>query len=693
MTHPLDRLFRPRSVALVGASADPGKTAGRPLRLLRRHGFAGAVWPVNPRADEIDGLPCFPDVDALPDAPDVAMVLVGPARAMESVRALAARGTGAAIVLAGGYGEVGAAGADRQAALRAAAGAMRLLGPNTIGLVNRVDGVTLSASGALDVGAQPCGRVAVVSQSGGILGSLLSRAAQRGIGLSHLVATGNEADIEVSDVVAYLLDDAATTVIALYLETLRRPERFRAVAAEAAARGKRLVAYKVGRSEAGARSAASHTGALAGEDRLYDALFRQAGVVRVERYTDLLDVPMGLSAGKPLAGARVGILTSTGGAGGLVADVCGLAGFAAPAPGAATIERLGALFQDAGFVPERNPIDLTLAGLDPAVMRGAIDALLASDDYDAVVPIVGSSSVGRPDLVAVPAIEAAAAATKPLLVYVSPAAPDILARLNGAGVPAFDTPEGMASALAALARPAPAAAPEAVPADPPDELLRLSGFLDETEAKQLFAAAGIPAVREVVAPDPATARKAAAGLAGHGGDRVVVKLLSRAVAHKTEIGGVRVGVPADAVAGACTDIAAAAEAAGVSAEGFLVQEQVTGVEIILGFTRDPQLGPAILLGGGGTLAELYEDTALRLLPVGAADVDSMLSQLRVARLLEGWRGGPPADLPALKAAVLAFAGLCARLGDRLVEAEINPLFVLPEGQGVRAADGVALLKR
>lgn len=687
---PLDRLFRPRSVALIGASSDPKKIAGRPLSLLRRHGFTGDIWPVNPRAESIDGIPCFPDVASLPGPPDAAMVLVGPAHAEDAVRALGEMGAGGTVVLAGGYAEIGMEGLARQQALVAAAGNMRLLGPNTIGFVNLTDGITLSASGAFDAGEWSQGSVAVVSQSGGILGALLSRAAYCGVGLSFLAATGNEADMEVADIVAYLADDPATKVIALYLETLRHPDRFRDAAAAAARNNKTLVVYKVGRSEAGALTAASHTGALAGEDRFYDALFAQTGAVRVDRFSDLIDVPMGLAAAPPLGGKRLAILTTTGGAAALVADACGLNGFETPPPGEATARRLGALMDAEGFAPDRNPVDLTLAGLHPDVILGAVEALVESPDYDAVVSIVGSSGVGQPRLMADPVIAAAAKADKPIVVYTNPSAPAIIQRLNAAGVPAYQSPEACATVLAALLTrgvPSPAVdrpAPDAHPIPP--EFANRPGPLNEAEAKQLFAAAGIPSVRELVA---GTVEEAAA--ARELGDEVVVKLLSRDVTHKTEFGGVRVGVPVAGVGEACAEIAAAARQAGVAPEGFLVQEKVTGgVELILGFARDPQLGPAILLGAGGTLAELYDDTAIRLLPIARADAAAMLKQLKISALLRGYRGRPSGDIEALIDAVLNFAALCGALGDRLADAEINPLFVLPAGQGVKAADGVVV---
>lgn len=688
----LECLFRPRSVALVGASSDPAKIGGRPLHFLVKHGFSGEIWPVNPRAAEIGGIRCYPDIESLPAAPDVAMVLVGPAHAAESIRALAARGTGAAVVLAGGFAESGDDGTARQAALVEAAGGMRLLGPNTIGLLNMTDGITLSASGALDVEHRYTGGVAVVSQSGGILGSLMSRAATQGVGLSHLIATGNEADIDVGDAVMYLAGDPATRVIALYLETIRKPAEFRNAAAAVAKAGKKLVVYKVGRSEAGARSAASHTGALAGEDRVFNAFFRQIGAIRAERYSDLIDIPAAIATAPDLAGGRVAIVTHTGGAAGLVADVCGMAGLETPPPGPETTRRLAAILQDDGFAPDRNPVDLTLAGLDPEVTYQAIMALAESDDYDAVIPVVGSSSVGRPHLVADPVIRATGTVTKPLIVYTSPSAPGIVTRLNAAGVPTFDTPEACATALSALRHVPPppretgVAGASHIPADFEDR----TGSLNEAEAKQLFAGFGIETVRETVIEAPEQAPAAAAAF----DNPVVIKILARDLLHKTEAGGVRLNVSPDEAARACAEIATAATAAGVTDHsGFLIQEMIAdGTEMILGFRRDPVLGPTLLLGAGGSLAELLEDVEIALLPATEADIREMLDRLKIAPLLNGYRNQRPADIDALVEAALCFGQLCLTLGDRLEDAEINPLFVRPQGVGVAAADGLVVFR-
>ncbi len=692
----LDRLISPQTVAVIGASGDVQKTAGRPARYLKEHGYAGHVYLVNPRYESIDGLTCYPSVAALPTVPDVGLIVLGTDRATDAVRELAKRGAAAAIVLAGGYAEVGPNGQRLQEELRSAAGSMRLLGPNSMGLVNVAAGATLSPSGSLEVRPLLPGKVALVSQSGGILGSLLSRAVARGIGFSKLVATGNEADLNVLDFIEYFLDDPETNVIALYLEGLRDAQRLRGLAARALEAGKPIVVFKVGRSEAGARSATSHTGALAGSDRIYDAFFAQLGVVRVRSFTDLLDVPAALSAGKTLKGKRLGVLTSTGGAGVLVTDACGVLGLESPLPDAAVVEQLTELLSDEGAVADRNPVDITLAGLKPEVFTGATSALLNSPTYDGVVVVVGASGLAKPDLAARPVIECAAQTDKPLVVYVSPYAPNILSHLNRKGVPAFDTPEGCAAALAAmewfgrlktnLARVIVAGVPAL--GQPGLSSLR-SGPLNEIEAKQLFGAYGIPAVREIVAASPEEAASAAKQL----GTRVVLKVLSRDIAHKSDAGGVLVGVPAADVGERAAELLSAVRTSRPEAviDGLLVQEQAQGIEMILGFIRDPQLGPTILLGAGGVTAEVLGDTVLRLPPFGLEDAHNMVRSLKSYPLLTGYRGRPAPDVDALAHAVVDFSDMVLSLGDRLLEAEINPLFVMSPGKGVLAADGLAVL--
>lgn len=688
-------LFNPRSVAIVGASADPSKTSGLPVKFLRQQNFAGEIYPVNPRVAVIDGLRSYATVEELPATPDVAMIVLGADRTVDAVRALAQKGTKHAIVLASGFGESGEEGKSRQRQLREVAGSMRILGPNTIGLVNVSDGVPLSASGALAAGSFIKGPVGVVSQSGGILGALLSRASAQGIGLSKLVATSNEADLEMSDFIDYLADDPHTSVIALYIESVRDSDRFRRAALKARAAGKSIVALKIGRSAAGARAAASHTGAMAGSDRVYDAYFRDLGIIRAQTFGDLVDIPAALATQPALTGRRIAILTSTGGAGTLVADSLGLCGFDSPAPDKSTVDHLLQAMPGGNAALDTNPVDVTLAGLQPDILKGCIKALLDSPSYDGLTVVVGSSSVGNPELVSKAIREAGSAtAAKPVLAYVSPHAPEAAARLTRQGIPAFNTPEAVASAFSALwtageplVRMQPAnRSPVDVPAD-------WQGSLDEHRAKSLFSRFGLPVVREHVVANADEARQAASALGG----KVVLKMLSSAVTHKSDVGGVAVGLDADTIGEQLEKMRATVKLrAGIDPDGFLVQEMVPpgALELILGYSRDP-LGAVLLIGIGGVTAELMKDTVLRLLPPGCAmtrdDAVSALRELRSWPLLDGYRGRPKLDVEALAAAIVDFSVMVAQLGDRLIEAEINPIFVRPQGAGVKAADAVAVL--
>lgn len=689
------RLLRPRSVAVIGASADPTKTAGRPMAYLKKLGFAGEVFPVNPKVDSIDGLPCYKDVASLPAVPDVGIVLLGAERAHQAVQALAAQGCAAAIVLASGYAETGQAGAARQQQLLQAAGRMRILGPNTIGLVNLTDHIMLSATGALEMDSFPVGSIGVVSQSGGILGSLLSRAAARGIGLSKLISTSNEVDLELSDFIDHLADDPATRVIALYIETVRHPQKFRQACLKAARMGKPVVAFKIGRSEAGALAAVSHTGAMAGADRMYDALFRDVGVIRARTFADLLDIPAALATGRSLHGQRVAILTSTGGAGTLVSDELGLAGFATPAPDEATASTLRALNSGSEAVLDRNPIDVTLAGLRPDLLRGAIRALLASPSYDALVIVVGSSGLARPELMAGAIEDCLPDSDKPVLAYVSPHAPAVGKLLTEKGVPAYAAAESISAAVAAMHQVAhrPARAPLLPEPQIPDIGPLPTGALDEAQAKQLFGRFGLPCTAERVVHTPEQAVAAATEL----GSPVVLKILSADIAHKSDVGGVAVGVAVQALPERMAQMRQRVQlSTGQAPDTFLVQEMVQGgVELILGMHRDA-LGTAIMLGMGGVTAELLQDTAMRWVagPAGLSRSEalSMAQALKTWPLLVGYRGRPHADVEALVDAVVAFSRMAGQLGEHLLEAEINPLFVLPQGQGVRAADGVAVLR-
>jgi acyl-CoA synthetase (NDP forming) len=690
--------MEPRSIAVIGASTDPKKTAGRPIAYLQKHHFKGKIYPINPRVEEVAGLKCYPDIESLPETPDVAIVMVGTEKTLSAVKELAAIGTPAAIILTSGFAEHGPEGLRKQEELIRAAGSMRILGPNTIGMVNITDDIPLSPSSALEMDEFPKGAVSVISQSGGILGSLLSRAAARGLGLSKLVSTSNEADLGLADFVDYLVEDPSTKVIVLYIESIRHPEKFRAAALRAKKAGKPIVVYKVGKSEAGMRAAISHTGALAGADKMYDALFKQTGIIRAHQFSDFLDIPAALSSGRVLKGKRVAILTSTGGAGTLVADSLGEWGFETPAPDEKTAEQLRALQPGDQAVLDRNPIDVTLAGLQPDLLRGAISALLESPSYDALILILGSSSLAMPDLMAGAVRDCMTKSDKPVIAYVSPHAPVAGALMTRLDVPAFSQPESCSVALDSMlhvnqltSHQTQQGKTASKPADL--DLASLLGSLNEYAAKNLFSIFGIPGVREVKLDLRNLDMKAIEPL----GEKIVLKILSGEIMHKTEVGGVELNVPAGEVLERMQVMSKQVQSrVDQSIEHFLVQEMLQGgLEFMVGMHRDP-LGTAILVGMGGVTAELFKDTQMRFIaPDQALSEEEALEMLRALKtwpLLDGYRGRPKCDVGALVKAIVNFSNMAAVLEDRLVECEINPIFVFGEGQGVKAADGIAVFK-
>jgi acetate---CoA ligase (ADP-forming) len=706
------KLFNPKSVVIVGASGDASKTSGRPVAYLQKHGYSGVIYPVNPKATQVGNLACYPSISAIPEVPDIAIVLLGAERAHVAVKELAERGTAAAIVLASGYAETGEEGASKQLQLSEAAGSMRILGPNTIGLVNLSDGIVLSASGALEMNRFQVGNIGVVSQSGGILGSLLSRAAARGIGLSKLISTSNEMDLGLADFIDALVDDDNTHVIALYVEAVRHPEKFRQAALRAAKAGKPIVAFKIGRSEAGANAAISHTGAMAGSDKMYDAFFKQLGIIRAQTFGNLIDVASALATRRVLRGNRVAILTSTGGAGTLVSDSLGVAGFLTPPPDVQTAAALRALQTGDHAALDRNPIDVTLAGLQPDLLRNAIKILLASPSYDALTIIAGSSSIEMPELMSGAIKACLPNSDKPVIAYVSPHAPVATEMLNQAGVPAFLDAESCTAALSAMLQSRQffdtyvnqvALDLNAITGIVNDQKLSASEILNEldfgankplneAQAKLLFSRFGINCADERIIKTPEQAEQAAKDLGG----RVVLKLLSNEVTHKSDMGGVAVGLLPDQIAFRLQTMAREIESkTSVKPTEFLVQSMVSGgTEMILGLRQDA-LGTAVLLGMGGINAELFNDTSLRLLTpdvgLSRGEALSMAMELKTWPLLNGYRGRAPADVDALVDAVVAFSWMAVQLKGQLAEAEINPLFVLAKGLGVVAADGVAVL--
>ncbi len=688
-------LFEPRRIALIGASADPAKTTSRPQRFLRKHGFAGEILPVNPSRGEILGEKAYKDLDAIPGDIDHAYILLNGAAAVAALADCARRGVTVASILAGGFADAGAAGAllqDDLAKVVRETG-IRLVGPNSIGTVSTDPAVALTANAAFAVERLRAGNWAVVSQSGSLIGALLSRADARGIGFSRLISVGNEVDLAVGEISDLLVDDPRTTAILLFMETLRDGDRLARAARRAHAAGKPVIAYKLGRSDIGQELAKSHTGAIAGSDATFDAFCRRHGIARVSMFESLIDVPS-LLAGRSKSrsgGRRVAVATTTGGGAAMVVDSMAVAGLDIVGPPKNLVEWLKPL----GIAADDGKlVDLTLAGAKPEIVSGTIERLLADDGNDAVIFVVGSSAQFNPELAVEPLLRFAGSG-KPFAVALTPSAEKSLALLTAAGVPAFRHPESCAEAMALCLLRTP---PQPVPRLPEPsigaldalEAGRVSGF-DERRAADFFAALGVPMARSMAVPD---ARRIAAAV-GEVGAPVVLKILSIDIPHKTEAGGVALGIPdgqTAAVAAREIEKRVKAYAPDAKLQGFLVQKMERGlVEVILGYRRDPLVGPAITVGLGGVLAEIYKDAATRLAPVDEAEAMQMIAEVKGLATVRGYRNMPKGDVAALARTIAAFSVIAHRQFADVAEAEINPLLVKREGEGVVAVDGLVLL--
>lgn len=680
MTVPLaDAMFRPRSVALVGASADADKVGSRPLRYLRANGFGRPVHAVNPKGGEIDGVAVLPDLDALPEVPDHAYVLTGPDAALDALEICVRMGVPLVSILSGGFGEAGPLGAAREGRLRAviAGSDTRVLGPNCMGLANPATGLTLTANASFGRTRMHPGGVMLASQSGSMIGTLLSRGAARGMGFSRLVSVGNEIDLDAAEVCLACVEDPDVTGFALFLETVRSGEALSRLAHAAAAAGKPVTAMKTGRSAVGRALAATHTGAMLGEDDMADAALADLGIARVHQMEALLEaLPLMARPNLPRP-RRVSVVTTTGGGAALVADRLGLAGVDLAAPGAAGQRALVAAGIEAH---EAWVTDLTLAGARPEVLDAAIGALMGvaeREEIGALVVAIGSSAAADPDAI-MPAILRHGHGPVPLAIFVVPEAPRALELAGEAGVAAFRTPEACADAVAALLRRRPPRAGIEVQA------ARDGRMLGEGESLSRISALGIagPDAVEVATdaiPEP---------LPFDG--PYVLKMSAPAVGHKTELGGVALGVADRAAVVESAERMAdrVQNLAGKRLDRVRIVRQVRPIaEFLVGFRKDPVFGPVIMLSSGGTDAELATHRAIRLAPVDLDTARDMIASLQMVRRLEGWRGGPAADVEALAHAIVALSAP----GEDVLEAEINPLGVMAEG--VLALDGLMVVRQ
>ena len=689
-----DALFRPRAVALVGASGDAAKNTARPQRFLKKHGFAGRVIPINPGRDEVLGARAWPDLVSAPGPIDHAFIMVPAAAVPAVIDDCVAAGVTVATIFSDGFAEAGAEGVRRQSEILATArkGGLRLVGPNSMGVIDVHGSAPITVNAVLEMPQIVPGPLGVISHSGTIVGTLISRGQARGMGFSKLVAIGNEADLSVGEIGEMMVDDAATGAILLFLETIRDPAGLAAMARRAFDAGKPVIAYKLGRSDAGRRLVVSHSGAIAGDDQAAAAFFRHHGIIRVDMMETILEIPALVTGRRPKPGRRVAVLTTTGGGAAMVVDRLGALDIDLITPP----DGLRELLEPAGVRLGGGPvIDVTMAGTRREVYQPALEALMAAPECDAVVAVVGSSAQFHPGMAVEPIVAAAASGDKPVAVFLVPEATESLALLAEAGIAAFRTPEACADGIRACLGWSPPAPP--APAPQGDGLglaaAALSAaqgpVLDELAARAVFEALGIDQAPAHVLGD--------GGPGSRVGYPVAAKVLSPAIAHKTEAGGVVLGIADDgALAAAAEDIRARVAKAYPDAgdAAILVQRMEHGLaEVLIGYRHTAEAGPVVMVAPGGTLAEIYRDAALRIAPVDAATALEMIEEVKGLAPLRGYRGLAKGDLAALAAAIAALSDL-ARLAAgaaRVIEAEINPLIVRAEGAGVVAVDGLVVL--
>jgi len=692
-TEALEALLAPKSVAIIGASHDPTRIGGRPVAYLLRAGFEGPVWPVNPNRETVQGLPAYPSVADVPGAPDACIIAVHAPLVPDTLEACAERGAKAAVILSSGFAEADEEGKRAQERITSIARerGIRVLGPNTLGLFNAHTRWMGTFASTVMYGTPEPGPIGIASQSGAVGSELFGLLRRRGLNTGIWITTGNEADVDLADAIAYLADDPDTEIIVAYAEGVRHGAAMRAALTHASDVGKPVLFLKSGRSEVGAAAVTSHTAALAGADRIYSALFNQLGVVRVASAEELVDAAY-VTRRCPLpAGRRLLILTISGGAGVQMADAAADYAISVPSPSSEAQKQLKALLP---FAAVRNPVDATAQVFNDITLVGQyLDILLADGHYDVVTlfltSVAAAEDVAR-ELVAELSRSRERFPDIPLVV--SLAAPGDLGKpYTDAGYPLFEEPTRAIRAISILCRLSESKRRQIVvpPVEVPDGAVRVPDrTLGEHGAMNLLESWGIPCVRRRLARSEDEAAAAAVELGG----RVALKIVSPDILHKTDVGGVLLGVEGEsAVREGYRGIVAhvATERPDANIEGVLVAEMLDeGVDAVVGITLDPTFGPAVMVGLGGVLVEVLDDVAFRLAPFDAEEARRMIAELKGARLFRAFRGRPEADVDELAALLSKMSVFAAAERDALSSVDLNPVRVLPRGEGVVVLDAL-----
>lgn len=684
--------FNPGTIAIIGASTDPKKPGGQPLHALLERGYAGRIYPVNPHHDEVQGVRCYPSLLDVPGEVDMAIIAVPAAMVPEAIGQCGEKGVRAAVIFTSGFSEVGPAGLalQHQVAEAARQKGVRILGPNCLGLINLTNSVMASFADIVDAQPVTPRTLGFVTQSGVFGSTIYLQALNQGVGFSSFVSVGNEADLEFSDFVSYLLDDPETEVVGGYLEGSRDGAKLRAVAAKALRLRKPLLIMKVGRSRAGSRAATSHTGSLAGDDQIYDAFFRQMGIIRIETLNELTSLAIVHRSGRRPAGKNVAILSGSGGAGVVFADKCESLGLNVPELLETTRQRLGRYLPP--FASTVNPVDVTAQGeKDPGLVGECLRAIADDDGIDMVLVNVHLSDNSAP--VITKDIIDFYRSTGKVVVMVSWVAAgstkvtEYLDQIREAGIPLLSDGLDAVRALAELAwyqEKADGIFGSRIDMEDASSIRVVEltpaprGPLTEYQAKVILSAYGIPVTREELATSVAEA----VAIANRIGYPVALKVQSPQIAHKTEAGGVKVNLTnEEQVRQGYAEIMANAGKYAPDADihGVLVQEMVAdGVEVIIGVTRDPVFGPVVMFGLGGIFVEALKDVSFRVAPLSRWDAEELIREIKGYRVLQGMRGKPPVDFAALTDVVLRVSRLVTDHPE-IRELDINPLLVSANG--------------
>lgn len=687
-------LLSPQSVAIVGASDDVTRIGGRPLRYMRESGFQGRLYPVNPKRETVQGLQAYADLAGLPEVPDTAILAVPAAATLAAVEDCVAKGVPSAVIFSAGFAETGAEGQAMQARIAAVAreGGLRLLGPNCLGVMNPSIGWYGTFSVVLDGALIAPGPVGIVSQSGAYGSHIAHLARERGLGISRWITTGNEMDISLAEALAHVVEQPETKVVMAYAEGIGDGDRFRAALERARALGKAIVFIKTGRTDIGAQAAASHTASLAGSDAVFDAVLRQYGVHRARTTAEQIDVAYAAASGVYPEQDRIGIFTMSGGFGIQLADDCADAGLdVAPMPEAAQAE-LKALLPYASPV---NPVDATAQAVsDMSILTAFVKTMMEQGGYDMFSAILGTGPASRsfagPLL---EALDAGLAGQQGNLRGLTMSAPkDVVRDYEDRGFLVFEDGSALANAFGALARirrgfGRAGEAPEAAP-----QMDLPQGPLSEATAKAILGEAGIPFPQEVCVGSGAEAAAAVETV----GVPAVLKICSPDILHKTEIGGVALNIRSpeearDAAEAMSARVRVAAPEARI--EGVLVAPMVAGgVETIVGVHNDSSFGPVVMFGLGGIFVEVLKDVTFRAAPFGVEEAARMIREIRGFAMLEGARGAKPADTQALARLLSDLSRFAAAHADRIEGIDLNPVRVMPEGEGVLALDALMVMK-